>query len=237
MAERLGYLSAVMVNLGGRYQGRGLTQEGQFHYRNFLDKVIAGEKQSLSGNIAVLTGYQLSYLGQDCLDQLTNGGLVLPNYLNQGPLRGFWHTLMTSWAIKQATGQEVRWAQSWGSNRLVAMVHTAIAESVNGIVVGTPGKLAQGTLDIMHSLSQGEIVALYPEGQPSKTLRPATRGAGRIIFHAASRGKTITTVSCSFDKQNLNVSFRNHTPEQVLSATDPGEYVMREIAFGLSEAA
>lgn len=116
------------------------------------------------------------------------------------------------------TGREMHWVQSWGSNRLVAIVHTAIAESVGGIIVKVPGQWGGGTQVIIDALSHNEIVGLYPEGRPQRRLGPATRGAGRIIYRAAEKERRIIIASCLPDGRDLNISFQSLAPKEVLGA-------------------
>lgn len=222
------------MRLGGWYQGTGLTSEGRIHYREFLEKVIRSERQSLSSLGGVLAGYNFNFQGVSYLKDLENGGLVLSNYTNQGPLRGLWHSLAISVAVRDVSGREVRWVQSRGSNRLVAPVHMAIAESLGGIVVKVPGQWGGGTRVIKETLSQNEVVGLYPEGRPGRYLGPATRGAGRIIQMAAEAKYPIIIASCWPDKWDLNIIFQSLSPEEVLGAKNgnpnaAGEYVMLAI--------
>ncbi len=247
MGEKVSFFEALVIKGGALYQGQGLSPEGRANYWAFIQNLIDQNPQFLSNQLGILDRYTTFCSGEDSLSSLDTGAFLALNYTTVGPLRGFWHTLLASKVVKDQTGKNIRWIQSWGSNKLVAIIHDSLAKSVNGILVGHPEKPSQGVRDVHKALHNKEIVGIYPEGQPSRELGPAEKGAGGLIYGAALKGRpTIVTSVWAVDK-NLNMHFELLEPDQILAQVDrtapnpeiylkTGAYIMAEIANHLPKS-
>lgn len=196
-----------------------------------------GGREEFKGR-GIFTGYKIySDITPELSGICRDGAVYVCNYpAEKGPYNTLWSSFFSSAEVKNATGKEIAWIQSYvdnyNSNPFTAKWHEIVADSIGAI---------HGLEDVRQKLREQQIVGVYPEGEESLELKRAIPQAAVPILVAARADKPLIVAAIWKEGDSFNMRHQIVESSEVLEVhksmkglgnhyQEIADYVMRIIA-------